>query len=64
MAYTGGKLVHGHRGGVTAAIAVFGVILSQGELTADDGTVLNIQPPQFMGAMVIGPLAGWLEEDR
>ena len=60
VAYTGGKLVHGHRGGVTAAIAVFGVILSQGELTADDGTVLNIQPPQFMGAMVIGPLAGWL----
>lgn len=60
VAYTGGKLIHGHRGGVTAAIAVFGVILSQGELTADDGTVLNIQPPQFMGAMVIGPLAGWL----
>jgi len=60
VAYTGGKLIHGHRGGVTAAIAVFGVILSQGELTADDGTVLSIQPPQFLGAMVIGPLAGWV----
>ena len=60
VAYTGGKLIHGHRGGVLGAIAVFGVIGSQGELTADDGTVLTIQPPQFLGAMVIGPLAGWI----
>ena len=60
VAYTGGKLIHGHRGGVLAAIAVFGIITSQGELTADDGTVLTIQPPQFMGAMAIGPLAGWV----
>ncbi len=60
VAYTGGKLVHGHRGGVLAAIAVMGVIGSQGELTADDGEVLTIQPPQFLGAMVIGPLAGFV----
>ncbi|MEM8705494.1 MAG: PTS transporter subunit EIIC [Actinomycetota bacterium] len=60
VAYTGGKLIHGHRGGVLAAIAVFGIIVSQGELTADDGTVLTIQPPQFMGAMAVGPLAGWV----
>ena len=60
IAYTGGKMVHGHRGGVLAAIAVFGVIGSQGTVLADDGTELTIQPPQFMGAMVIGPLAGWL----
>lgn len=60
VAYTGGKLIHGHRGGVLAAIAVFGIIGSQGEFTADDGTVLTVQPPQFMGAMAIGPLAGWL----
>ncbi len=60
IAYTGGKMVHGHRGGVLAAIAVFGVIGSAGTILADDGTELTIQPPQFMGAMVIGPLAGWI----
>ena len=72
VAYTGGKIIHGHRGGVLAAIAVMGVIGSSGELAADvfdevtgqviDGetTVLDIQPPQFLGAMVIGPLAGWV----
>ena len=60
IAYTGGKMVHGHRGGVLAAIAVFGVIGSQGTLLADDGTELTIQPPQFLGAMVMGPFAGWV----
>jgi len=60
VAYTGGKMVHGHRGGVLAAIAAMGVIGSQGTLTADDGTVLTIQPPQFLGAMIIGPLSGWV----
>ena len=30
VAYTGGKLIYGHRGGVLAAIAVFGIIGSQG----------------------------------
>ncbi len=60
VAYTGGKLIYGHRGGVLAAIAVMGVIGSSGEITADDGTVLTIQPPQFLGAMVTGPLAGWV----
>ena len=60
VAYTGGKLIYGHRGGVLAAIAVMGVIGSSAEITADDGTVLTIQPPQFLGAMVIGPLAGWI----
>ncbi len=70
IAYTGGKMVHGHRGGVLAAIAVFGVIGSSGELTAQlfdeetgaaiagETTTLDIKPPQFLGAMVMGPLAG------
>jgi len=71
IAYTGGKMVHGHRGGVLAAIAVFGVIGSQGTLTAEvfdeatglatgEETELTIQPPQFLGAMLMGPLAGWV----
>ena len=62
VAYTGGKLVHGHRGGVLAAIAVFGVI---GGASVDleslgDGGAFMQNPPQFLGAMVVGPLAGWI----
>ena len=71
VAYTGGKIIHGHRGGVLAAIAVMGVIGSNGEIIAEvfddagnvvegETTILNIQPPQFLGAMVIGPLSGWI----
>lgn len=60
VAFTGGKLVHGHRGGVLAAIAVFGVI---GGATFEVETVTGLAgetPPQFLGAMAIGPLAGWV----
>ena len=75
IAYTGGKLVYGHRGGVLGAIAVMGVIagaaLQPGfweELAAaaseDRGVQFGIAgaggAPQFMGAMVAGPLAGWV----
>ncbi len=57
IAYTGGKMVHGHRGGVLGAIAAMGVIGGAAfELTS--GASGN--PPQFLGAMLIGPLAGWL----
>ena len=70
VAYTGGKLIHGHRGGVLGAVAVMGVIggasfeLAEGAIVGD--------PPQFLGAMVVGPLAGyvmrevdkWLEDKR
>lgn len=61
IAYTGGKLVHGHRGGVVGAVAVMGAIgaasytLTGGVLDGTEG-----DPPQFLGAMVIGPLAGWI----
>ncbi|GBU10504.1 hypothetical protein AwErysi_01200 [Erysipelotrichaceae bacterium] len=47
IAYTGGKLVAGERGGVVGAIAAIGVIV---------GTDM----PMFLGAMVIGPLGGYL----
>ncbi|TLF39725.1 PTS mannitol transporter subunit IICBA [Lacticaseibacillus zeae] len=46
IAYSGGSMVHGHRGGVVGMIATMGVIV---------GT--NV--PMFIGAMVMGPLAGW-----
>lgn len=46
IGYTGGKMVYDTRGGVVAAIATMGVIV---------GTDV----PMFMGAMAMGPLAGW-----
>lgn len=57
IAYTGGKMVHGHRGGVLGAIAVFGVI-GGAAFELSSGAVGD--PPQFLGAMVIGPLGGWV----
>lgn len=55
IAYTGGKLIYGHRGGVLAAIAVMGVIAGA-QFSAGDAS----GAPQFMGAMVVGPFAGWV----
>jgi len=63
VAYTGGKMIHGHRGGVLASVAMIGVISGAdfivAEATADTEAVVG-DPPQFMGAMVMGPLAGWV----
>ncbi len=47
IANQGGRMVYGERGGVVASIATMGVIV---------GSTI----PMFLGAMVIGPLAGWL----
>ena len=47
LGYSGGKLVYGHRGGVVGAIAVAGVVVGS-------------DVPMFLGAMIMGPLAGWL----
>src|SRR5258706_10703802 len=47
IGYTGGKLVHGVRGGVVGAAATMGVIVGAGI-------------PMFLGAMIMGPLAAWL----
>lgn len=47
IAYTGGKMLHGVRGGVAGAVAAFGVIV---------GTDI----PMFLGAMLVGPLAGYV----
>ena len=44
---TGGRMVHGVRGSVVGAIATMGVIA---------GTDI----PMFMGAMIMGPLGGWV----
>ncbi|MCL9660874.1 PTS mannitol transporter subunit IICBA [Paenibacillus hunanensis] len=47
IAYTGGKVVHDHRGGVLGAIAAMGVIV-------------GAEIPMFIGAMIMGPLGGWV----
>lgn len=47
IGFSGGKLVHGHRGGVVGAIATMGVIVGS-------------DVPMFLGAMIMGPLAGYL----
>ncbi len=57
VAYTGGKMIHGHRGGVLGAVAVMGVI---GGAAFELSNGAAGDPPQFMGAMVIGPLAGFV----
>ena len=47
IAYTGGRMVHGQRGAVIGAVAVLGVIAAT-------------DVPQFLGAMIVGPLAAWV----
>ena len=46
IGYTGGKMVHGHRGGVVGAAATMGVVVGAGV-------------PMFLGAMIMGPFGGW-----
>ncbi len=47
IGYTGGKMIHGHRGGVLGAIATMGV-------------VVGADIPMFLGGMIMGPLGGWI----
>lgn len=47
IGYTGGTMIYGVRGGVVGAAATMGVIVGS-------------SIPMFLGAMVMGPLGGWL----
>ncbi|CDQ38514.1 MULTISPECIES: PTS mannitol transporter subunit IICB [Virgibacillus] len=47
IGFTGGRMLHGLRGGVVGATATMGVIVGAGI-------------PMFLGAMVMGPLAGYV----
>lgn len=47
IAYSGGSLVHGQRGAVVGAIGTMGVVVGS-------------EIPMFLGAMMMGPFAGWL----
>ena len=48
IAFTGGNVVYGHRGGVVGAVTAFGVIIGA------EGTVM------FLGAMIAGPGSAWI----
>jgi mannitol PTS system EIICBA or EIICB component len=58
IGYTGGYLVHGQRGAVVGAIATAGVAIGGFVGTEVGGEV--VQTPMFLGAMIAGPLGGWL----
>ncbi|NLK27031.1 MAG: PTS mannitol transporter subunit IICBA [Clostridiales bacterium] len=47
IAFTGGYRVAGHRGGVIGTIATMGLIVGS-------------SVPMFLGAMIVGPLSGWI----
>lgn len=47
IAYTGGQVIGGQRGGVIGAIATMGVIA-------------GADVPMFIGAMIVGPLSAWV----
>jgi len=47
IAYTGGKMIGGSRGGVVGAVGTLGLIVGS-------------EIPMFIGAMVMGPLGGYL----
>jgi PTS system mannitol-specific IIC component len=46
IGFSGGRMVHGARGGVVGAVATMGAIVAS-------------DSPMFLGAMVLGPLGGW-----
>jgi PTS system mannitol-specific IIC component len=58
IGYTGGWLVHGQRGAVVGAIATAGVAIGGFVGTEVGGE--PVQTPMFLGAMIMGPLGGWL----
>jgi mannitol PTS system EIICBA or EIICB component len=58
IGYSGGYLVHGQRGAVVGAIATAGVAIG-GFVGVEIGGE-TVQTPMFLGAMIAGPLGGWV----
>jgi PTS system mannitol-specific IIC component len=58
IGYSGGHLVHGQRGAVVGAIATAGVAIG-GFVGVEIGGE-TVMTPMFLGAMIAGPLGGWL----
>ncbi len=57
IAYTGGKMVYGVRGGVVGGFSVIGVIMA-----TSDPLFIDDRPgsPMFLGAMIMGPLTAYV----
>ena len=57
IAYTGGKMVYGVRGGVVGGFSVIGVIMA-----TSDPLIIGDRPgsPMFLGAMIMGPLTAYV----
>jgi PTS system mannitol-specific IIC component len=57
IAYTGGRIVYGTRGGVVGAVSVMGVILATSDpiFIGDKGG-----SPMFLGAMIMGPATAYV----
>ena len=57
IAYTGGKMVYGVRGGVVGGFSVIGVIMATSDpaFIGDGNSV-----PMFLGAMIMGPLTAYV----
>ncbi len=57
IAYTGGKMVYGVRGGVVGGFSVIGVIMATSDpLFIGDSN----SAPMFLGAMIMGPLTAYV----
>jgi PTS system mannitol-specific IIC component len=57
IAYTGGKMVYGVRGGVVGGFSVIGVIMATSDpLFIGDGNAV----PMFLGGMIMGPLTAYV----
>jgi mannitol PTS system EIICBA or EIICB component len=58
IAYSGGKIVYGTRGGVVGGMGVMGIILATYDpiLIGADGN----PSPMFLGAMIMGPTTAWV----
>ncbi len=65
IAYTGGSIIYGVRGGVVASIAVMGAIAGSDKLIADfnaglaEGASQLGQVHMFIGAMIMAPIAAY-----
>jgi PTS system mannitol-specific IIC component len=56
IAYTGGKIVYGTRGGVVGGMAVMGIIMATSDPLFVDA---DHHSPMFLGGMIMGPLTAW-----
>jgi PTS system mannitol-specific IIC component len=60
IAYTGGYNVYKIRGGVVGATSTLGIIMATSSPLFDKSYTTTGGSPMFLGAMIMGPLGGWV----